>query len=246
MGDYSNIGYIIIIFTGILFLLSLVLVLFIVANQKKKLATEILREKEKNQFQETLMTSIIRAQDDEKTSIGRELHDNINGLMMIAKLNIQRINDNTTDALKSLDEAMHQTRNLSHGLSFSTLETYGLDYTISQYLKRIENNADLNIKFEYNVINDPDLDISKQLFRILQEAVMNVNKYAKANNLRVEVTTMNDKLTMRIEDDGIGFDIDKNKNGIGLHNMELRAKSISSSLTISSKIAKGTSILVTI
>ncbi len=191
------------------------------------------------------MSAIIKAQDDEKSRIGRELHDNINGLMMMAKMTVQNIeSSNTVDALNSINDAMTQTRELSHSLAFSTIETYGFEYTINQFVNKLKKNASYSINYKYKISEDPDLDISKQLFRVLQEAIMNINKYAEAKNLNISFEKKDGKIKMFIEDDGKGFDVDERNEGIGLHNMKLRAKTIDAEFFINSVISEGTSISI--
>lgn len=235
----------ILLFTGILFGLSLLLVLFIILHQKRRLKYEIDKTEQKIQFQEKLLTEIIKAQDLEKSRIGRELHDNINGLMMIAKLNIQKLNlIGSDDALDSIADAMRETRELSHGLAFSSLETYGLEYAIKQHIKRIDRNVSYSLKFDFKLKDEPELDISKQLYRIFQESILNINKYAEAKSVIVDFIEDNNKIHLLIKDNGNGFDTSTTKDGIGLHNIKLRAKTINASVDIVSNVGKGTSIIV--
>jgi signal transduction histidine kinase len=82
------------------------------------------------------------------------------------------------------------------------------------------------------------------LYRIVQEGLQNCNKYSKADIIRVEFKNENNDLVLTIEDDGIGFNTNKTKNGIGLHNIEYRAKECKGTVTI--KSAKGEGTILTI
>lgn len=82
------------------------------------------------------------------------------------------------------------------------------------------------------------------LYRIVQEGLQNCNKYAEADIIRVEFKNENDDLVLTIEDDGIGFNSYKTKNGIGLHNIEYRANECKGTVTI--KSAKGEGTILTI
>ncbi|WP_278022811.1 sensor histidine kinase [Flavobacterium ginsengisoli] len=78
------------------------------------------------------------------------------------------------------------------------------------------------------------------LYRIVQEGLQNCNKYAEADIIRVEFKNENNNLVLRIEDDGIGFNTNRTKNGIGLHNIEYRVKECKGTVTIKSAKGEGT------
>jgi len=78
------------------------------------------------------------------------------------------------------------------------------------------------------------------LYRIVQEGLQNCNKYAEADIIKVEFKSKNNILILTIEDDGIGFNTNKTKNGIGLYNIEYRAKECKGTVTIKSAKGEGT------
>lgn len=238
-----KIGFTIAVFTGVLFFFAMMFIVFIINYQKKTLSFRIKQEKLKYEHQEEMMKSIIKAQDDEKGRIGRELHDDINGLMMLAKLKIQQLSDkNKNEAINSISDAMGKTRELSHNLAFSVLEAYGLKHTLNQFISKLKSSVDFEIEYNCHLINDPDIEISKQYFRIAQEAITNINKYAKATKVVIILDDKDSELSLSIIDNGIGFDIEKAKNGIGLHNMKFRAKTIGVDIQVKSEPNLGTSI----
>ncbi|MNE72262.1 Sensor histidine kinase LiaS [compost metagenome] len=82
------------------------------------------------------------------------------------------------------------------------------------------------------------------MYRIVQEGLQNCNKYAKADIIRVEFKNEKDDLVLTIEDDGIGFNTKKTKNGIGLNNIEYRATECKGEVTIKSVKGEGTILII--
>ncbi len=84
------------------------------------------------------------------------------------------------------------------------------------------------------------------LYRILQESLQNINKYASAKNIRVDFKKDIDNIVLKIVDDGIGFDVNTRKKGIGLQNMLSRVNECDGVFDIDSKKGKGTAITITV
>lgn len=84
------------------------------------------------------------------------------------------------------------------------------------------------------------------LFRILQESLQNINKYAKARNINVSFEKSGEMILLKITDDGVGFDVDSKKKGIGLQNMIARTKECDGVLEVKSKKDKGTTVSVSV
>jgi signal transduction histidine kinase len=82
------------------------------------------------------------------------------------------------------------------------------------------------------------------IYRILQELLQNVSKYAQAQNCHVTIAELNNYLVIEIKDDGIGFNINSVSKGIGLKNIKERAKSIDSEIEIKSNTNEGTTVIV--
>ena len=238
-----DIGNIILAFSGIIIFLGLSIVIFLNFHQKKNIKNQLEKIKMKNDFNEKLIRQSIKSQDEEKSRIGKELHDNINGLMMLAKLNIQKRNiTESKDALNTIDEAMALTRDLSHNLAFSSLENFGLKITLDQYIARVRRNVSYEINLNYSISKDLDFETSQQILRIIQEAIMNINKYSEAFKVEVSLFTKDQNNYIVISDNGIGFNFDENNLGIGLHNMKIRSESINAQLKIESELGIGSKI----
>jgi signal transduction histidine kinase len=88
--------------------------------------------------------------------------------------------------------------------------------------------------------------IKINLYRIIQEALQNINKYANANNIKVELKKEEDNLILIVSDDGVGFNVKTAKKGIGLQNILFRANECEGIVDIQSKKNNGTTITLTV
>ena len=116
----------------------------------------------------------------------------------------------------------------------------------------VETQTDV-YKIKYNLNNDDTIhwdDISNKtkihIYRIIQETLHNIYKHAQANLVNIRFELKNDVIWLTINDDGVGFVVDKAKKGIGVKNMNSRVKEIEGTLQIASEKDKGTTITITI
>ena len=84
------------------------------------------------------------------------------------------------------------------------------------------------------------------IYRIIQEAVQNINKYAKANNVKVALKAEDDFIHLTISDDGIGFNLNTKKDGIGIKNIRSRIERLNGNVEFISELKKGTSVVIKI
>lgn len=194
----------------------------------------------------------------EKERISRDLHDNVGSQLTIVssgldnalflaernKLfpeNLETINQNVREAVQSLRDTIwvtHQTN----------LQVIDLKIRIQQYLQKVfVENINLKVYFS---CTDETTDLSSEqalnTFRILQEAVQNIQKYAHATRVNVEIGRKEDHLQVKIEDNGIGFvlrDIELGEH-YGLQNMQKRAKEMKGQFMIQSTPSLGTTITI--
>jgi two-component system NarL family sensor kinase len=186
----------------------------------------------------------------EKSRISRELHDGIAselyGVRLSAEMDFMKNVDykenlkNVSDNLKKLEK---NVRNLSHELvNFSITPNQLINLIEDLILKHkyygtYEISIDFNEAF-YNAFLPNHLKIN--LFRIIQETLTNIDKYAKAKNIKITIDLKENYLYLYIKDDGIGFNTLKIKNGIGVKNMKERAEESFGKYRLISKISKGT------
>ena len=212
---------------------------------------------EKNLFEQRLTRSIIKTQEDERYEIGGELHDNVCQLLATCQLFLGMIKPSLLPEQKKFFDQTHEyitlaiqeIRNLSHRLAPAFFDGTTLEDAFKNLLTKfnIENKYHISLSFDTLSKSYPlNPDMRLNLYRILQEQLRNILKYANATSIQVEVAINNNTLQMRIEDNGVGFDINENKSGIGLANMTRRSQLFSGNLIIDSAVGNGCEILVEI
>jgi signal transduction histidine kinase len=152
-------------------------------------------------------------------------------------------------AQESINLALAEIRNLSHRLAPAFFDNTRLDEAFENLLKtfNIEDKYNISVYFNNSAMNYPiNPEIQLNLYRILQEQLRNIIKYSKGTIIEVGFFIFNNKLKMRIADDGVGFDVSCVKEGIGLANIKRRAELFSGKLQIKSEPGKGCELLITI
>lgn len=248
-------------FIGVVFLLS---ILFVVRAQRAR--TKELMFKQAQQRANEEIYNLLMAQQDvidqsreiEKKKIARDLHDGILSRMFGARLNLDSINHlddpesvkKRLEYLNELKEIEQDIREISHDLSREKQDLINNFVSITTNLFE-EQTATHSAKLTYFMDSSIKWDLVKNnikinVFRILQEGLQNINKYAKANTITVNFRKENNELHISIEDDGIGFDVSKKSKGIGMQNMISRAIDCNGKLDINSSKENGTKITLNI
>jgi PAS domain S-box-containing protein len=221
-------------------------------------SSKILRDiTDQKRAEEKLMRAEIKAQEDERYEIGAELHDNVGQILTASSISLAmlkktaKIEDNHffDDTKTHITMALREIRNLSHRLAPAFFDNASLESAVTYLLRsfNVENNCEFNLVFEESVKAYPiSRDLQLNLYRILQEQLKNILKYAKATKVEVAISLSNDILRMNIFDNGVGFDVEKSVGGIGMANMKRRAELFSGNFIINSAIGKGCKVIVEI
>ena len=148
-----------------------------------------------------------------------------------------------------VDNSIKSARRIINGLRPELIELLGFEEACKSYLLDFEKTHHISTQFESTISNlNIDLEKSVALFRILQEALNNIIKHAKATLVTVQLSNPVGKLVMVIVDNGVGFD-ENNKgrqDSYGLIGMKERIFLLEGNLDITSKVGKGTSVRVEI
>ncbi|MCF6184241.1 MAG: HAMP domain-containing protein [Bacteroidales bacterium] len=216
----------------------------------KKQAKELEIEKSKS------LRSLFDGQETERQRLSRELHDSLGQLLIGLKLKYEsylnqlKLKSNSFSDLSLLfDKTIEETRRISNNLMPAALSEFGLATSVRNICNEINETTEITVKYEAEGSGkDIDSEVKIYLFRIIQEALTNIIKHADANNVRICLSFKNDIVTIKIEDDGCGFDPSENKNikSNGLNNIKDRVALLSGTLEIISKIRKGTKIIIKI
>lgn len=218
----------------------------------KELQDRIMLEQLRHQRQIT--ESTIRAQEQERAGIGRELHDNINQILASCKLMTEmalrehHLRDTLLPrTLTQLNTAIEEIRKLSSELVPSDMEEINVSHALRELVESTDSVSATRISL--NVMGNPQrvcYDVGLVLFRIAQEGLNNIQKYAAATEALVLLEVDEDVVRLTLSDNGAGFDPALKKKGIGLRNIRNRAGQMGGKLSIDSAPAKGCTITVEI
>lgn len=218
-------------------------------TQKTTLEKEL--ELQTQQRQNLVTEATLRAQEKERNELGRELHDNINQVLACVTLYL-KMGLNTDDLLKKqeiIEKSMEHTqyaieeiRKLSRSLVSPSLGDLGLMSAIQNLTDQFNATGELEIATESNLDDDKerlDKNLEVMLYRIVQEQLNNIRKYAKTKTVDIEIYKRSASIQLTITDNGIGFDASQKKAGIGLCNIKSRVEYYSGIMNLITSPGKG-------
>ncbi|GAB4093565.1 cache domain-containing sensor histidine kinase [Flaviaesturariibacter terrae] len=241
---------------SLLLLLFSVMVCIVLLQRRKRIqdiqAAEQQRRREQKRYQRSLTQQIIAAQERERETIGRELHDDVNQVLTTVKLNLELALSNAAMApdllsrsVRYLQQCISGIRNLSRELSAPTLGTRSLVDSITALVDMVAPSSGLEISFDHSGYRQHlPMEHKLAIYRILQEALNNVVKHAGATRVDVELTQSGGITTLSVCDNGRGFLTGTRRGGIGLNNMRSRAEVLGGSLQLNAAPGKGCQLLV--
>ena len=227
-----------------------VFVLFFLMFQKRKNQLLVDKVKQQQKFDEELIITQQEIQEETLKHVGRELHDNIGQMLVMSTMQmnaaVKVVSDDAkskvSNAAETLKSTLDEVRALSKSLNSDVIFNLGFETTVKNEIERLNKSgliaSNLTVIGEkVNFENNKDEII---LFRILQEFFSNTLKYAEAEHLNVTIDYQKQLLDIKVEDDGIGFNIETAERGSGLINMEKRAELLNADFEIKSSKEKGT------
>lgn len=201
---------------------------------------------------------LYKIQELDRERIARELHDTSlqNLTHLIHKLDLTQLYlDKDTDRVKiELEDCKKYVKSIIEDIRQTifyiqpmTLNDIGLTETLYEYFASIENNTNILISYHIDVIENMSVERMMNLYRIIQECVRNTINHSSANKLCFSLKNDNGKITIMIEDDGIGFDLsEEKKNHYGLKIMKDRVNSLKGTIVLRSAENEGTKIEITV
>ncbi|MEJ7821290.1 MAG: PAS domain S-box protein, partial [Chitinophagaceae bacterium] len=220
-------------------------------TKQKELEEQV--ELEKLIKQKEITQAVFTAQENERSHIGRELHDNVNQLLGATHLYIDMSRKNQKDRDSLLDSAstytynaIQEIRKLSKTLITPLIKDVGLIDSIKYLTEEIMLVHPIKIVSNTNDYLEEGLSqqFKLNIFRIVQEQINNILKHAKAKNIVITISENAGKVLFSIADDGIGFDVGKRKPGIGITNIKSRCELHNCTLKLSSQPGKGTTLSI--
>jgi len=248
----------IIIFIIIAFLLIMAgaYLFYLYINNKRTVAHQhtILQLSERNS------RAAIQAEIQERRRIGRELHDGLGQMLSSIRLIVSALKkrsilteerkDELIDAaIKSVDDAFSELRDISHNLAHSELTEKGLNGALKELALQVNQSGHIKMKFEsYGLNGKMDTLVENTLYRAAQELLTNTVKYAQASNFFLHLVKSESEITMMVEDDGKGFCTEKTLSfqGSGINNIRSRVENLNGQVYIDSMENRGTIVTIVI
>lgn len=240
--------------TLLVFVLFIVLILFEYRKRQVRHITEKMELRQR--YNDEVLKTQMEVQEQSFKYISEEIHDNIAQMLSLVKIKLYKARSKITDeqviagldaGTELLSKTMDDLRTLSHTLSGGLVARIPFEHSLENelnYIRDDDTQATLHVSGETREIA-PDKKLIA--FRIVQEAINNAIKHGKAGSIIVSLVYKKDTVTVIIEDDGTGFNTEllNNSNGLGLQNMQLRARMLGRFSIVSGK-QKGTTITLNI
>jgi len=237
--------------------LIIALIGFIINLSEGRLATQKMRD---------LTHKTVNFQEDERKRVSRELHDGINQLLVSVrykldnakiKLNKQSPNDDVKDVINAADDILstgiQEVRRISRDLRPTLLDDLGLAAALDSLISDFSERTNIEVTIKNNCKNQRlSQEIETAFYRIVQEALTNIEKHAKkTKHVILKLEQVRKRVTLSISNDGIGFNkstLDQTNpdRGLGLRNMIDRAELLEGHMTVNSSLEKGTTVIVNI
>jgi signal transduction histidine kinase len=206
-----------------------------------------------------LSAKLVTAQEQERRHIARELHDEIGQALTAIKVELAyagraidggAVSGQALQTAKTItDSALHQVRDLSYLLHPAALDEFGLISAIDSYMKSFGRRHEIATSLSHDGMESrlaPETETAA--YRIVQEALNNIAKHAKATECRVHISRTPEMLRIVVEDNGSGFDPtavrSAERRGLGLIGMRERASYLKGSVSIESAPGQGTRLVV--
>jgi signal transduction histidine kinase len=201
---------------------------------------------------------LIRAQEEERSRLARELHDDFSQRLIVVAIDLERtaalISDSPVEATRLIRELRSRVseigvdlHSLSHRLHSSSLEILGLVLGVSSFCGEFAERQHIQVDFSHKDVprNIPP-EVELCIFRIVQEGLRNVKRHSAATRAEVRLETTANGLYLSIADEGVGFDMTKRltRAGLGIRSMQERLRLLGGRVEIRSRPGQGTTVEV--
>lgn len=219
-------------------------ILLVLRDQESK------RKEEETRISKLMIKKLIEAKEKEHQRLAQELHDGVGQSLFSIALALNTIEsqlcnkkfiDYFHEIKQELDRVTSDVKRYSHQLRPQSLDQLGLVPAIEGLLKSWEVSVP-TILFQLTTNIDFRLPalVEINVYRVIQEALHNIVKYSHASQVGIKLLYKDEKITLSIEDNGKGFDMNQSGDGLGLKHMEERIHQLHGSFNVSSTIGDGT------
>ncbi|CAH1202225.1 hypothetical protein PAECIP111891_02066 [Paenibacillus allorhizoplanae] len=208
--------------------------------------TELKRVQEELQL---MMSQVMQIQEEERRKFSRELHDGIGQSLFSLLIHMDRLigeenikNSEITLLRENVTFIIEEVRSLAWQIRPSVLDDLGVVPAVRTYIENYANHYGIRVELDSRLRRRLGALEETTIYRVIQEALTNIAKYADVSEARVTVHESDSVVEVQIEDRGKGFVRNSSSRGVGLFSMEERAKSIGGKLTIHSELGEGSTV----
>jgi PAS domain S-box-containing protein len=223
-----------------------------VCIKSKDLTETVLLERklkqERKERKNKIIKATIEAQEKERSLIGRELHDNVNQVLTTVKLYTELCyydevpnKELLKRSVQQVNYCIEEIRSLSKRLAVPKIDELSFEELIKDLIDTINNTKKTSIKLVTYGLKSKGYtnELRTTIYRIIQEQLTNVIKYAHASSVKVTVAATNEDIAVEVQDNGVGFDMNEKKKGNGIINMMSRAESVGGNLRFDTSPGRG-------
>jgi signal transduction histidine kinase len=194
--------------------------------------------------------AILEGEATERKRLARDLHDGLGGMLSVVKLGLHDVKNGVAldsddvlrfnKVLEMLDSSIRELRRVAHNMMPESLMRYGLKASLTDFCGNIPN-----VQFHY-FGNEQRLDskLEMMIYRTAHELVNNALKHAQAQHINIQIVQGTDRVSLIVQDDGVGFDPKVKSEGTGLDNIRCRVQLFNGTMDIFSKTGNGTEVNV--
>jgi signal transduction histidine kinase/integral membrane sensor domain MASE1 len=226
--------------------------------RKIGIAADITERKMGEEALSSVSQKLIEAQEQERTRIARELHDDLSQRMALLGIGLTQFERSMPELPSDAQERLHnisevaaevssELHSMSHQLHPAKLDLLGLVATVGAHCREVSQQYELRVEFVHHDVGEQiPKDVALCLFRIVQEGLRNVVKHGRTEDAKVELSGRGDEIHLRISDRGAGFSPEsaQAKGGLGLISIRERLRLIGGHLDVESAPSHGTRIYV--
>lgn len=252
--------WVLLVGTCMMLLLASAVIFFIYRYQRKLIKRRLAFQEIENMLRQQELKSayaLLEGQDMERQRIAEELHDSLGSTLVTLSMFTDAFQKAASEeerhglAIKigsTAQQAVYETRNISHKLDIGALRHFGLKAGLEDLVNTLHQSGIIQVFTSIELGVGLSNDISVNLYRIVQELINNTLKHAKAAEIRIDVSQIQDDyLSLIYQDDGIGLPANSSlAKGMGLRNITSRVEKLQGTISFSNHSTKGVSVIIEI
>lgn len=202
--------------------------------------------------------AVLKGEEQERARLAKDLHDGLGGMLSGIKFSLNTMKENLImtpenqgafeRSIDMLDTSIKEMRRVAHNMMPESLVRFGLDTALSDFCNEITNSGALKVTYQSIGVANAKIPQTEAVatYRIAQELLNNSIRHAEASNVLVQLVKSESTLSLTVEDDGKGFDVNQLKNvpGIGWTNIRHRIDFLKGTYEVHSEVNKGTSVYI--